>query len=747
MRFLPLICALSVLLIPVACLAGSSPGEDASSSSGISKGDKAPMSLELIFGDRKQAPQPSQTRWTTDNRLSYFLKAEKEEGSESDPGRDLWILDYSTGKKEILLTAEELQSMAPSPDQATSDERERTRRTRFNVAAYLWSPDGRQILFSSSGKLLLHTLETGKTVVLAPKKEGVLDPKFSPDGQSIAFVYEHDIWVVPVDGGPERRLTTGGHELLLHGDLDWVYPEEFRVRTGYHFSPDSRYIAFMESDQSVVPTYPITEKVSWQATVDLQRYPKPGDPNPKVRIGIVDVEKARTVWLDRSAEYIPRFQWADAQTLAVQLLDRAQEELELVLANPTNGRSKSVFFERDTYWINVRNDLTFLEGSDEFLWTSDRSGMRHLYVYNRKGEQLRTLTEGEYQVTAVHGVDAEGRIYYSSNEHNLLGSDLYRMRRDGSKNERLTREDGSHRIQMNDQADAYIDSFSSWTEPGGRRIHDLGSGNQQVLSESADEREEFDWVEPEMHELKTEDGELVRMMLFAPEKVEPGEKRPVLVYVYGMPGFPVIRNSWIGGRRGLFHQFLVQEGYVVAYIDDRSASIPGHKHAAKADHNIGPVAAEDHRVAVDFLKTLPYVDPERFAIWGWSGGGFTTAFHMGHTDLFKAGIAGAPPTDWRLYDSIYTERYMGHPDEVPEAYERTSAINGAENVEGRLLLIHGTHDDNVHPQNTIKMMDALVRAGKQFDVMLYPNKTHGISGKAHRLHMYTMIFEHLKRHL
>ena len=570
------------LLMPTLAVADDAPETEG----------KQPITLEAIFGDREQAPEPSQIRWTTDNRLSYFLDAEKPEAEEDaegeeedDPGRNLWIMDYATGAKSILLTAEQLAAMAPSPAQATQDERERTRRSRFNVAAYLWSPNGEQILFTSSGKLLLHTLADGSTRQLAPSKEGVLDPKFSPDGNSVAFVYEHDLWITPTDGGKEKQLTFGGHELLLHGDLDWVYPEEFRVRTGYHFSPDSQRIAFMESDQSPVPTYPITEKVSWQATVDLQRYPKPGDPNPKVRIGIVDVEKARTVWIDRAAEYIPRFNWADADTLSVQLVDRAQEELELILVDPTNGRSRSVFFERDPHWINVRNDLRFFEGTDEFLWSSDRSGFRHLYVYDRQGELLRRLTDGEFQVTQVHGVDAEGRIYYSANEHTLLGSDLYRIRPDGSKKERLTKGDGSHRIQMNDDATAYLDRFSSWSDPGDRRVYHVASGKSIQLEQAEDERQRFDWVEPRMHELKTEDGELVRMLLFA-DDAKTGEdaetdKRPVLVYVYGMPGFPTIRNSWPGGRRGLFHQFLVQQGYVVAYVDDRSASIPGHKYAAQ----------------------------------------------------------------------------------------------------------------------------------------------------------------------
>lgn len=716
---------------------------------------KTPLSIEELFADREREATPSQMKWTTDGRVSYFLDSktddkndDKAESGEKDQGRDLWLMDTATGEKEILLDAEQLARLAPSADQAGQSEREKTRRSRFQVGAYHWSPDGKQILFSSSGRLLLQTLASGDIRPLAEDKKNVQDPKFSPDGQWIAFVYEHDIWVVSTADGKQKQVTFGGHDLLLHGDLDWVYPEELRVRTGYHWSPDSRRIAFMEMDQSGVPTYPIVEEVSWQPTVDLQRYPKVGDPNPRVRIGITQVEHPKMVWIDRAAEYIPRFQWADADHVAVQLLDRAQEELELILVAADKGRSKTLLFERDKHWINVTSDLTFLKDG-RFLWTSESSGLRKIHLYGPDGTKIRTLAGGDFHIEGIEGIDEkEGWVYFTSNEANPIGRDLYRVKLDGSGKELLSPTRGSRRIQMNDEATAYIDSFSSFTDPGGRTLRHLATGKEIVISEARDSREDYDLVAPTMKVLKTDDGATIRVLLFEPEGAKAGDKRPVLVYVYGMAGFPTIRDSWpFSGTRNLFHQLMLQKGYVVAFIDDRSASIPGHKYAAQADHNVGPVAAEDHAVAVEYLKTLPYVDGDRMAIWGWSGGGFSTAYHLSHTKLFKVGVAGASPTDWRLYDSIYTERYMGLLPENVEAYERTSAINGAENVTGRLLLIHGTHDDNVHPQNTTKMVDALIKAGKQFDLMLYPNKTHGVSGKTHRKHMHQMILDYLERWL
>ena len=742
---------------------------------------KKALTLEAIFDGSLSVPGPSQMQWVSDDRLSYLMETEssatadeevaEENGSEGDGseeaaegdstaedsaedsaddggGRDLWVLDVVTGEKQILVTAAELREMAPTPSQAGVDERERTRRSRFNVNAYHFSPDEQQVLFTSSGQLLLYQLADQKAKILAPSKHGVLDPKFSPDGQWIAFVYEHDIWVVPVVGGAERRLTRGGHELLLHGDLDWVYPEELGVRTGYHFSPDSRHIAFLEMDESSVPTYPITEQLAWQATVDLQRYPKPGDPNPRVRVGIVSVEKARTVWLDRAAEYIPRIDWADAEHVAVQLLNRGQNELELVLADPASGRSRSVMFERDEHWVGVTKDLSFLEDGKHFLWTSERSGLRQIYLYDRAGQSVRQLTDGEFQVGAIAGVDeAGGWVYYSANEDNLLGLDLYRVRLDGSGKERISREKGTHRIDMSPSATAWVDGFSALDPYQVRHqtAHHQASGRKTEIHRDFD-LADYDLVQPQIEELRAPDGALVRVMVMKPSKIKRGKKHPMLIYVYGMAGFPTIRDT-ARRSRFLFHQFLVQQGYVVAYVDDRSSSIPGHKYATAAYRDVGPVAAADAGVAVEYFRSLTYVDAERLAIWGWSGGGFTTCFQMGHTDYYKVGIAGAPVTDWRLYDSIYTERYMGLPDDDPEAYDRTSALQGAADVEGRLLLIHGTHDDNVHPQNTLKMMNELIENRKQFDLMLYPNKTHGISGTDHNVHLYTMIYEYLERHL
>jgi dipeptidyl-peptidase-4 len=671
-----------------------------------------------------------------DGRLSFFFPASAE-------GRDLVVFDPATGERRTEVGTAVLRAAAPSPSEAGVDEREYTRRTRFGVPDYHWSPDGSRILFTSTGRILVYELATQTTAPLAAEKRGILDPTFSPDGTQIAFLYEHDLWVVPVAGGQEKQLTFGGTDLILHGELDWVYPEELGVRSAYQWSPDSAHIAFLELDETLVPTYPLVDEVSRQATVDMQRYPKPGDPNPRVRVGFVSVSTGRTAWIDRAAEYVPRIQWVDAKTAAVQLLNRGQDELELVLVDPSTGRSRTAAVEKDPYWLNVNDDLNFLD-ADRFVWTSERTGFRHVYLFE-KGTS-RAITSGEWEVAEIEGVDAKrGLVYFTGNRENPIGADLYRVKLDGSGLECLTDGKGTHSVSMNPEATAYLDDFSSMTDPGRTVLRKIDGGRDLPFHEEKSVSE-YGLAAPEYRLLETPDRAKVGLMVLQPKELEAGKKYPLVAYVYGMPGFATIHDSW-GGSRYLFHQFLVQQGFVVAQIDDRTSAIRGHKYAALGDHNIGPVAVKDHEVAVEYLTSLPFVDGEHTAVWGWSGGGFTTTFHMTHTKLFQFGIAGAPVTDWHLYDSIYTERYMGVPEDDPEAYERTSPLEGVENYAGRLLLIHGSNDDNVHPQNTTKLIDALIKHRKQFDLMIYPNETHGIRGTDEVIHLWTMVYEYMDRNL
>ena len=706
------------------------------------------LKLEEIFSERGlEGAAPTQFQWSPDGkRLSYILA--EEEGER----RNLWVVSADSGEKKILVSYEQLQKLAPPREKSTTDEREKERLLRYSVASYLWSPDSQSILFTSGGRLYLYNLDAQKARPVAPDKDGVRDPKFSPNGRWISFLYEHDIWLAPASGGEERQLTRGASASLLHGGLDWIYPEEFGVRTGYHWSPDSARIAFLQLNQGNVPEFPITYLAPTKHRLELQRYPKPGDSNPTVRVGIVEAKPHRRkqpkyIWAEGHAEYTPRVGWADDKTLAVQRMNRGQNELRLLFVDAETGQPREILKETDPHWVNISDDLTFLRESRRFLWTSERTGFRHVELYDFEGKLEATLTEGDWEVRAIHGVDEqEGWVYYSSNEDQALGKDLYRIRLDGTSKERLTEAQGTHAAKLNSTHTAYLDSYSSFETPARSEMRRV-AGGKSVLIHEGNPLAEFGLVAPELIEWTTDDKALVRGLMFKPRSSEPGQKHPVLIYIYGGPRVPTIRDAWGSRGRPLFHQYLVQKGYAVFYVDDRTSSRLGHKYEVAAHKKYGPVAVQDYEFAARQIQKMDFVDPKRIAIWGWSGGGFSTCFALTHSKLFKLGIAVAPVTDWRLYDSIYTERYMGLPSENADAYDETSAVKAADELHGRLLLVHPTADDNVHFQNTVQMIDALIEAGKPYDLLLYPGKTHSLHGEKERLHLFRSIEQYLDEHL
>lgn len=701
------------------------------------------LTLATIFAEPGPAgPTPTQLRWSPDGKtLTYIL--ERENGKE----RDLWAVEAGAAEPRRLVSHETLASLAPKVEDATSDERERERRRRYSVASYLWSPDSSSLLFTSAGKLYLYDVAAERPRPIAPEKSGVKYPKFSPNGRWISFVWEHDIWSAPAAGGDALPVTKGGHPKLLHGDLDWVYPEELAVRSGYFWSPDSRRIAFLELNQAPVPEYPITDLRKVEPGLDLQRYPKSGDPNPRARVAIAEFSRLDDppplLWLELDAEYIPRITWAGNDWVAIQLLNRGQTELRLEIVNAKAGNHKTLFTETDPHWINISDDLKFLGKDKGFLWTSERSGFRHIYLYDYDGKLQKQLTEGDWEVKEISAVDKEGGwIYYLANEDNPIGADLYRVRMDGSSKERLTAGKGTATVTFNKQGTAYALRWSALTDPG---WWDVVSGDARVRIYEGKRLDEYELIAPQLSTIQSEDGATIRLMLLKPEGLRPGEKRPMLVYVYGGPRAPTIRDHWGSRGRYLWHQRLAQKGYVVAQIDDRASSLLGHKYETALFRAYGPTALTDQLTAIEHLKSLGFVDPANIAIWGWSGGGFATAFGMTHSKVFKAGISGAPVTDWRLYDSIYTERYMGLPAEEEEAYMETSAVRAANDLHGRILFVHGTSDDNVHIQNTVKMIDALIAADKPYELLIYPGKTHGVAGAKTRVHLHRSMEEFLAR--
>lgn len=563
--------------------------------------------------------------------------------------------------------------------------------------------------------------------------------EISPDGAFVSFIRDYDIWLVDVDSGRERQLTADGGPELFYGRLDWVYQEEIYGRgnfKGYWWSPDSRHIAFLRLDESPVREFTIVDHIPHQLETEVTNYPKAGTPNPRVTLGVVPAMGGDVVWVD-TREYEPiehlivDVSWHPAgDRLVYQVQDREQRWLDLLTASPDTGAATRLLHEESPAFVQVLGAPRWLDDGS-FLWFSERSGYKHLYRYalpeRGAAELVGQVTSGEWEARDLHGVDEQGRVYFSGTERSPIGVDVYRVDLDGSGLERLSGRPGTHSAQFDPQLALYVDTWSDVRTPPQVRLHDAADGSEVrvVDANPTPELDALDLGEVELLQVPTGDGFLMEAMLIRPPDFDPSRKYPVLQYNYGGPHAPVVRDSW-GGTTYLWHQLLAQRGYVIWYCDNRSASGKGIAPTWQAYGQMGVVELRDIEDGVDWLRQQPWVDGERIGIWGWSYGGFMTAYALTHSTSFKAGIAGAPVTDWRLYDTIYTERYMRMPQNNPEGYDATSVVRAAGDLHGNLLILHGTMDDNVHMQNSVQLIYELQKAGKEFDLMVYPRARHGV---------------------
>jgi dipeptidyl-peptidase-4 len=611
----------------------------------------------------------------------------------------------------------------------------------LNGAAFVYLTDGD--LFSvetadSSVKRLTRTPDAETGVAL------------SPDGKWVGFIRRNDLYAVERLTGREVRLTEGATETLLNGPFSWVYWEELysHASVPYQWSPDSTAIAYLQTDDSAVPLSAYVNYGPLTPEVVYQRYPKAGQANPKVRLGVVEIASSKTVWMDCGEyEYLARFNWLrNGREVAVQTLNRRQSDLRLLFADRTTGGSREILTEHQATWINLNYSLHFLEDGKRFIWSSERDGYQHLYLYETGGRLLTQLTRGEFMVVSgvlvtrnngLAGVDERsGWVYFTSNKAALQGRHLFRVGLDGTKMEQLTRGEGIRTARFSPGMKYFFEQSSSSSEPpalylcraDGRRIATVAESAKSAL-------EGLDPPRPEFLTFKGEGGIELPAMITKPPQFDPEKKHPVIVSVYGGPAAQNVVDDW--SQDQLWNAFLAQQGYVVCVLEVRAGMSSGKALETPVygkAYGMGNV--RDILAGVEWLKSLPYVDPERLGLWGWSGGGCTTLYTMTHSDVFKAAIAVAPVSDWRFYDSIYTERFQGTPKENPSGYEETSSVKAASNLKGRLLVVHGTYDDNVHPQNTYAFVDKLIESRIPFDLMIYPWRKHGISDPPATLDLY-----------
>jgi len=710
------------------------------------------LTLEAIFAEGGLTGVPPSTiQWSPDGRRATFLLRDETSGRD-----EFWSVDAASGKLERLLSADKLVMLAPS---RVENERERERRARYSVAGYHWSPGSKELLFEAGGQLWLHRFDTGTAVQLSATGDSIRDPRFSPDGARIAYVRNHNLCVLDLARGKEKQLTSGSNEEILNGEVDWVYAEELDVRSNFFWSPDGSQIAFLQMDERSVPTYPITDFLTTHATADLQKYPKAGDPLPAVRVGVVSAQGGDVSWIDLNLEdggYIPRFGWVRNGLLWIQVLNREQTRLDLYFAEAKfMGRSRRVLRESSDVWVETHNNFRILRSGGRFLWSSWRDGFPHLYLYRfdaakpLEAEAVleRQLTRGEFSIFDVAGVDEDSKtVYFTANQGDARERHLFAVGLGGGEITRITEEPGTHDSLFSPDAKFSVQTFSSLREPTRLSLCALG-GDCTVFWES-NKLDAFALLAPVLVDFRADDGTLLHGRLLLPAGAEKaGKKVPLILNPYGGPGAQTVRNQW-GGWAFLLDQYLARRGFAVLQVDNRGMDARGRKFAAAVRRNLGSVEFVDQLAALNqALAAYPFLDRDRVGIWGWSYGGYLTLIAMTHSPRFAAGVAVAPVTDWRDYNAIFTERYLGTPQENADAYRRSAPQHHASDLRGKLLLVHGTSDDNVHLQHTVQMVDAFIRAGKQFDLMLYPGKTHSISGAQARIHLFRRLQEHFEKEL
>ncbi len=710
-----------------------------------------PLTIEAIFGEGGITGRaPETVQWSPDNARFSFIRRD-----DSGEHGQLWAVDTTTGEKTVLVNEVKLAALAP-PIQKIKDDRERERLTRYHVAAYQWTPDFQHLLFDTQGQLWLYDVRSGTAVQFTSAPEPSWDPKFSPDGDRVAYVRKHNLYVQRISGGEERELTKEKDENLLSGEVDWVYAEELGVRSNYFWSPDGKDIAFLQMDESHVPTYPITDWLPTHPKVDEEKYPKAGDPNPVVRLGVVSASGGKTKFISLGQDpdiYIPRFGWLGVGLLWAEVLDRAQDTLDLYFIDAHSGRARKVLTENSPdAWVNVNDDFAVVKPGGHFLWSSWRDGHTHLYLYSfDKADPLagdakleRQLSQGNFEVLGVEAVE-DGVVYFSANKDDPRQKQLYSVKLDGSGFVRVSQEDGTHAVQFAPDGKHYLDTYSAILTPPRISLCSLGGPCQRAWeSRSVDD---YGLAAPKFLEFKADDGTPLEGELLLPSPADTSGKVPLIVYIYGGPAGQVVLNEWIGDR-GLFHQVLAQRGFAVFSVDNRGTPSRDRKFQTAIRHEFGAIEMKDQLAALDQLfAQYPQLDRNRVGIWGWSNGGSMTLYALTHSDVFKAGVAVAPVTDWHNYDSVYTERYQGLPKDNGKGYEDLDLAKVADKLHGSLLLAHGTSDDNVHFQNSIQMIEALVKAGKQFHFMAYPNKTHSIHGPEDRDHLFHSIEDHFEHEL
>lgn len=638
------------------------------------------------------------------------------------------------------------------------------RKKLTGIEDYQFSNDEKNILFtvnsesiyrhSSISDFYIWNSEKSDLHILNQNKKQRL-AEFSPDGKMVAFVQDNNLYIKNLINNDLKQITNDGlYNSIIYGTTDWVYEEEFGITKGFYWSKDGKYLSYYRFDESKVKEFSMTTWGDLYPQEYKYKYPKAGEDNSVVTVFTYNTLTNKSIQMqtgDNPDQYIPRLKWSEIQgKLAILRMNRLQNKLEILLADAETGKSQTIFQEENKYYISISEDLIFLQDKTHFLLTSERDGYNHIYLFDLNGKMVKQLTKGKWDVDEIKGIDEKNkRIFYRSSERGPENRDLAYVDFKG-KMTRISTQSGTHDANFSKSFLYYISTYSDANTPIQYAIYQWNGKLIKILEDNKklqEKAKEYGFVKKEFSKFTSAEGIELHYWIMKPANFDSTKKYPVLMYVYGGPGAQTVNNSW---ERADFswYQMLTQKGYIVVSVENRGTGARGEAFKKATYMQLGKLETEDQISGADFLGNLSYVDKDRIGIFGWSYGGYMSALCMTKGNaFFKAGIAVAPVTNWRYYDNIYTERYMRKPQDNASGYDDNSPINHVNKLKGKFLLVHGSGDDNVHVQNSMDLITALVNANKQFDLMIYPNKNHGIYGGNTRLHLYKKMTDFILQNL
>lgn len=705
--------------------------------------DKSRLTLESIFVDGDFVSERIENlQWSDDGRSFTYTRR--------DPDSDLLhvVERRIDGSKERVL----LRSSALTLDGEY-----------VRLSGYQWGPKRRVALIAGpksrtwdsvmEAPHYVYETKTQKLTALADGNSHLRNVHLSPDGQRVGYVLDNDLYVYEIGSRENSAVTTDGSSDVFNGIFDYG-SIMFGFTDAWHWSPDSRKMAFWRLDVTDVKVFWMIDELGKYPEVRPLKYPNTDEKHAVNQIGVYHLDDGKTVWMDigdNADDYIPKIDWApDSKSLAIQRLTRDHDDLALLWADAATGNSEVIVTDHDPAWIDVTTDLTFLQDSPRFVWTSEKSGHRHAYLYDYAGKETQ-LTSGDWSIMSLIGVDeTDGWLYFYAKKDSLIDQLVYRVKLGGSEVERVSGDAGWYDWNLSPNGKHVIEEYSTAAQPPRYSIREAGGTSKHILIENQPRGfEKFDVPMPEFFQFETDDGATLNAFLIKPTGFDSSKRYPVIAYGYGNAGSQMVVNRWGGPRgvqRDMWHRYMADQGYVIFSMDNRTTTGRGKKAKNMIYGHYAKWAVLDQLKGVDYLRTLDFVDADRLGFWGWSGGGYLTAAMMTKgAPNYQVGVSVAPVIDLTRYQAVGVERWMGQLDEHPEGYEAVNLINFADRLEGDLLLIHGTGDENVKFAFTLQFADALIKAGKQFDMMVYPNEHHGIEGA--RQHVYTKIADYFKEKL